>query len=57
LKLLQADADVDRAAKHLAEVFATLRKGPEEFTRELRIAAAIEWYELELVSQLKSEDD
>ncbi|MBK1619602.1 hypothetical protein CKO42_14365 [Lamprobacter modestohalophilus] len=33
------------------EVFATLQKGQAEFTRELRIAAAVKWYELELVSQ------
>ena len=33
------------------EVFATLRKSPQEFTHELRIAAAVKWYELELVSQ------
>ena len=33
------------------EAFATLRKDPAEFARELRIAAAVKWYELELVSQ------
>lgn len=33
------------------EAFSILRKDPEEFTRELRIAAAVKWYELELVSQ------
>lgn len=33
------------------EVFASLRKSPKEFTHELRIAAAVKWYELELVSQ------
>lgn len=31
--------------------FATLRKDPSEFARELRVAAAIKWYELELISQ------
>jgi predicted HTH domain antitoxin len=31
--------------------FATLHKSPAEFTRELRVAAAVKWYELEMLSQ------
>jgi Uncharacterised protein family (UPF0175) len=27
------------------EVFSALRRSPEEFVRELRLAAAIHWYE------------
>ncbi|MEE4376336.1 MAG: UPF0175 family protein [Candidatus Competibacteraceae bacterium] len=33
------------------DAFATLRKDPVEFASELRIAAAVKWYELELISQ------
>jgi len=33
------------------EAFAALRKDPKEFARELCIAAAVKWYELEMVSQ------
>lgn len=33
------------------EAFASLHKDQAEFTRELRIAAAVKWYELELISQ------
>lgn len=34
--------------------FSALRKTPDEFAQELRIAAAIKWYELEQVSQGKA---
>ncbi|MBE9143912.1 UPF0175 family protein [Planktothrix mougeotii] len=35
-------------------VFSALRKNPDEFIREMRIAAAIKWYELGEVSQGKA---
>jgi predicted HTH domain antitoxin len=33
------------------EVLAALRTDPENFTRELRLAAAVKWYELRRVTQ------
>jgi len=33
------------------EAFATLRQSPTEFAEEMRIAAAVKWYELGKVSQ------
>ena len=35
-------------------LFSSLRKNPEEFVQEMRIAAAIKWYELGEISQAKA---
>ena len=34
--------------------FSALRKAPDEFAREMRLAAAVKWYELGWVSQEKA---
>jgi predicted HTH domain antitoxin len=34
--------------------FSALRKTPDEFAQEMRIAAAVKWYELEQISQGKA---
>ncbi len=36
------------------ETFSALRRSPDEFVRELRLAAAIHWYERGQVSQEKA---
>jgi len=33
------------------EVLAALRKEPKDFAQELRLAAAVKWYELKIMSQ------
>ena len=35
-------------------VFSALRKEPEAFLHEMRLAAAVKWYELEEISQSKA---
>ena len=37
-----------------AEILSALRKSPADFAREMRIAAAVQWYAERLVSQGKA---
>ena len=37
-------------------VFSALRKSPDEFVREMQIAAAVKWYELGKISQEKASE-
>ncbi len=36
------------------DLFSALRQEPEQFLREMRLAAAVKWYETEQVSQAKA---
>ena len=38
------------------DVFSALHADPKEFTRQMRIAAAIKWYELGKISQAKGSE-
>jgi predicted HTH domain antitoxin len=36
------------------DIFSALRQDPEHFVPELRLAAAVKWYELGMISQSKA---
>jgi predicted HTH domain antitoxin len=36
------------------DVFSALRSNPETFVKEMRLAAAVKWYEVGMVSQAKA---
>lgn len=36
------------------EVLSALRKEPKDFVQEMRVAAAVKWYEMKTVSQAKA---
>jgi predicted HTH domain antitoxin len=36
------------------EILSALRQDPEHFVQEMRVAAAVKWYEVEMISQGKA---
>ncbi|MBE9059197.1 UPF0175 family protein [Sphaerospermopsis sp. LEGE 08334] len=38
------------------DVFSALRSNPENFVQEMRLAAAVKWYEVGMISQSKASE-
>jgi len=52
--LVSSEADMTKVTLDLPEeVFSALRRSPDEFGREMRLAATIHWYEQGAISQEK----
>jgi predicted HTH domain antitoxin len=47
-------AALKRGTEQTTPALSALRKEPASFVAELRIAASVKWYELEMISQAKA---
>jgi predicted HTH domain antitoxin len=52
--IMTETATVKIAVELPRDVLSALRQDPESFVREMRLAAAIKWYELQKISQSKA---